>query len=128
MKTATILFNVTLLGLILGFSGVASAENGDKLAKSSPTNTLSAERTIATYFKFPRVLIPYKEERVQQPVKVEVIFTTDSCGKVTYAVAKTSNAQLKEEIERQFSNLRLMKMKENVAHSVTLNFRYLGGL
>ena len=87
----------------------------------------SPEKSIANYFKFPSILIPYNESKANAPVKVEVIFTTDKVGNVTYAYAKTRDLKLKKEIEKQFSTFKLPQIKENVAHSVTLNFQYVNG-
>ena len=120
MKTA----NKFVLALALGLSLSAFAANS---AHKSPTVTAntSPEKTIATFFKFPKVLIAHAEKESILNVKVEVIFVTDKEGNVTYADAKTKDQKLKEEIEKQFLALKLNDVKENVAHSVILNFKYM---
>jgi hypothetical protein len=80
------------------------------------------EKTIRNYFKFPQILIPYYDSKKATAHKVEVLFTTDNKGKVNFALAKTEDPLLKQEIEKQFSNLRLLKVKQNTVHSVVLNF------
>jgi hypothetical protein len=92
---------------------------------SSNTVTNETEKTIRNYFKFPQILLPHYEVKSVQENKVEVLFTTDKTGKVNFVLAKTSDQQLKLEIEKQFSNLLLIKVKQNVVHSVTLNFKTL---
>ena len=92
---------------------------------ASTTVTNETEKTIRNYFKFPQILLPHYEMKSVQENKVDVLFTTDKTGKVNFVLAKTSNPQLKEEIERQFFNLQLIKVKQNVVHSVTLNFKTL---
>lgn len=92
---------------------------------SSKTVTAETEKTIRTYFKFPQVLLPRYELKSAQTNRVEVLFTTDKTGKVNFVMAKTTDQQLKQEIEKQFSNLQLNKLKQNVVHSVVLNFRTL---
>lgn len=95
------------------------------VANNTPaTNSVNAstEKTIRDYFRFPQILLPQAEEKVQEQ-KVEVLFTTNINGKVNFVIAKTNDPLLKTEIERQFSNLVLPKLKPEVAHSVTLSFR-----
>ena len=95
MKTTN---KITKLAMILGLTFVTLAATPN----TTPANTVtpSPEKTISSYFKFPKVLIPYKPT-ANQPVKVEVIFTTDKDGKVNYAYAKTRDQKLKKEIEQR---------------------------
>ncbi|MDI1354293.1 MAG: hypothetical protein PSX36_05225 [bacterium] len=122
MKTSK---NIISLGLILALSlsSLMAISNNTPKGNVPP----SPEKSIANYFKFPSILIPYSETKANAAVKVEVIFTTDKLGKVTYAYAKTKDLKLKQEIERQFSTFKLPQIKENVAHSVMLNFQYVDG-
>lgn len=120
MKNLNKLTLALILGLSLSAFIATSANNSPTVSANTP-----AEKTIATFFKFPKILIPYSGEKVNQSVKVEVIFVTDKSGKVTYSYAKTKDLKLKEEIEKQFSALKLPDVKENVAHSVVLNFKYI---
>lgn len=122
MKTA----NKLVLALVLGLSLSAFAANSAHNTPSLSANT-TPEKTIATFFKFPKVLIAHAEAD-KEPVlnvKVEVIFITDKSGSVTYVDAKTKDQKLKEEIEKQFYALKISDLKENVAHTVTLNFKYI---
>jgi hypothetical protein len=94
------------------------------VANTTPTTSVSSstEKTIRQYFKFPQVLLPLQHNDAMSN-KVEVVFTTDSFGKVNFALAKTQNRILKQEIEKQFLALQLPKLKHEVAHSVVLNFK-----
>lgn len=122
MKTA----NKLVLALVLGLSLSAFAANSAHTTPSVSSNS-TTEKTISTFFKFPKVLIAHAEKESILNVKVEVIFITDKDGNVTYADAKTKDQKLKEEIEKQFLALKLNDVKENVAHSVLLNFKYIEG-
>lgn len=82
-----------------------------------------SEKTIRDYFKFPQVLIHHPEEIKSASKKVEVLFTTDSTGAVNFVMAKIDDQDLKKEIEKQFSKLKLPKLKHDVVYSVVLNFR-----
>jgi hypothetical protein len=119
MKTTII----TRMALVFGISLISMAA----AAGTTPGNTVtpSPEKTISSYFKFPKVLIPYSAAPASKPVKVEVIFTTGKDGKVNYAYAKTRDLKLKKEIERQLSTYKISQLQENVAHRVVLNFKYL---
>lgn len=97
------------------------------LAKSNTTPSTTSltnetEKTIHDFFKFPHVLIPRLVEKGQTN-KIEVLFTTDINGNVNFVLAKTKDLLLKKEIEKQFTNLHLKKIKQDVVHSVVLNFR-----
>ncbi|PBQ31494.1 hypothetical protein CNR22_06855 [Sphingobacteriaceae bacterium] len=92
---------------------------------SASVVTSETEKTIRDYFKFPQILMPHYENKTAKSNKVEVLFTTDSTGKINFVLAKTSDKGLKQEIEKQFSHLQLPKVKQNVVHSVTLNFKTL---
>lgn len=88
----------------------------------NPKKVNETENTIRSYFKFPQLLIPYYEQKKAVPHKIEVLFTTDTTGKVNFVLAKTRDEVLKQEIENQFSKLYLNKLKQNTVHSVVLNF------
>jgi hypothetical protein len=83
------------------------------------------ERTIRNYFKFPQMLISQHGLRAAALNRVEVLFTTDRNGYVNFVMAKTENIRLKQEIEKQFVRLHLSRLKQDVVHSVVLNFRQL---
>ncbi len=91
-----------------------------KATNALVSNTVSSEttKTIKDYFKFPRILMPYYEERILQNNKVEVLFSTDKNGKLNFVFAKTADKSLKTEIEKQFSKVQLTKQNKDVLHSV----------
>lgn len=99
-------------------------------AMSTPlptTNTATAEssKTIKAYFKFPQILVAREEVKSATSNSVEVLFTTNDKGCVTFVLAKTQNEELKREVEKQFYKLCLPKLKQEVVHSVVLNFKTL---
>jgi hypothetical protein len=108
-----------LLGISLLLGSFAYADDGSR----ARNNNSETRKTIHDYFKFPGVLMPHQDAKVHTVQKVEVLFTTDRNGKVNFVLAKTADRQLKAEIEKQFSALFLTKVKEDVVHSVVLNFR-----
>lgn len=61
----------------------------------------------------------------KQNERVEIVFTTAENGTVNFVLAKTKNAVLKSEIEKQFSQLNLNTLKANVAYSIVFNFKTL---
>jgi len=121
MKTQITFTKVILIaGLI--FTTLIAVSN---TTPSTSTVNTETEKTIRNYFKFPQVLLPNHIVKSNQSNKVEVLFTTDKSGKVNFVMAKTLDKELKVEIEKQFSNMHLNKVKQNVVHSVVLNFRTL---
>lgn len=75
-------------------------------AKASPANpssgkderSVQTENTIKSSLKF--ISINPSEE------KVEVLFSTGDNGNINFVLAKTNNAALRKEIEKQFYNLK----------------------
>lgn len=121
MKTQITFTKIILMtGLI--FTTLLAVAN---TAPSSSVLTGETEKTIRHYFKFPQLLLPHYEAKTVKSNRVEVLFTTDKTGKVNFVMAKTADKELKQEIEKQFSNLQLSRLKQNVVHSVVLNFRTL---
>ena len=118
----TLFNNLTKLVLITGLSLFTLSVKSNTAPKSS-TATTETEKTIKDYFKFPQILMPHKESKMTQSNKVEVLFTTDKNGKVNFVLAKTYDQELKSEIEKQFFTLHLSKLKQDVVHSVVLNFK-----
>jgi hypothetical protein len=100
-----------LVALCLG--SILLKANGGKEA------AIETERTIKEHVTFPKLILPVQ----QQNQKVEVIFTTGNDGKVNFVLAKTDNKDIKSEVEKQFSQLTLNKLKANVAYSVVLNIK-----
>ena len=93
---------------------------GSFLLNANNTNEVATEteKTIKEHVKFPNLILPIK-----QTEKVEVVFTTSENGKVNFVIAKTTNKEIKADIEKQFSQLTLNKLKANVAYSIVLNFK-----
>lgn len=115
MKTLilkTVLPGLFLLTALSAFGGPAPKK------QDSP----ELRKTIHQYFKFPSVLLPMAETK-DQPLKVEVLFTTDKNGQVNFVLAKTDDSMLRKEIERQFYQLPLKEVKSDLVHKVVLEFR-----
>jgi hypothetical protein len=55
--------------------------------------------------------------------KIEVLFTTNENGNVNFVLAKTKDAGLRQEIEKQFYNMHFTGLHSNVVNSVVLNFK-----
>jgi hypothetical protein len=109
--TVKVLKASLVVALTLG-SFLVKATNGNEAA-------IETEKTIKEHVKFPKLILPVK----QQNQKVEVVFTTSENGSVNFVIAKTDDKDVKAEIEKQFSQLNLNKLKANVAYSVVLNFK-----
>jgi hypothetical protein len=88
-------------------------------ANGGREDAIATEKTIREHVIFPKLILPVQ----QQNQKVEVIFTTGSDGKVNFVLAKSDNKDINAEVERQFSQLTLNKLKANVAYSVVLNIK-----
>lgn len=92
---------------------------GEDPARKTP----APEKAVHQYFKFPSLLLPAHSLTSIQTTRVEVLYTTGPEGRVNFVTAGTSDQQLKQEIERQFSQLVLPNLPENVVHKMVLNFR-----
>jgi len=114
---------ILLLLLISGCSLNQMQANTSIDPNEGATTNTETEKVIRHYFKFPQVLMPVKENKTQVNNKVEVLFSTDIKGNVNFVLAKTNNAELKKEIEKQFMALNLKQLKSDVVHKVVLNFR-----
>lgn len=116
---------IHILALLL-FSACSISQLKAGTTSSDPnegSNTAETEKVIRHYFKFPQILLPVKETGNVVNNKVEVLFSTDKTGHVNFVLAKTENAELKKEIEKQFMALQLKQLKSEVVHKVVLNFR-----
>jgi hypothetical protein len=118
MKTNKLIKAGLIAGLIFITTLALSAAEPDPVASS-------ASKSIKDYFKFPHMLLPYKQTGQVHSNRVEVLFATDKNGQVNFAFAKTEDPELKREIEKQFLHLHLSQLKEDVVHSVVLNFKTL---
>lgn len=98
--------------LILGLNAKASVNPiGNEIV-------INAGNEIKHHLSFPNILM-----NVNKSEKVEVVFTTSENGKVNLVIAKTENEILKREIEKQFLELVLDKLKSNVAYSIVFNIK-----
>jgi hypothetical protein len=120
MKTKVNKLTKLVLLLSLSLTTFFAVSNNTPVSNSV---TVETEKTIRNYFKFPQVLIPHHELKTSRANKVEVLFTTDKAGNVNFVLAKTNDLKLKQEIEKQFLTLHLEKVKQDVVHSVVLNFK-----
>ena len=93
------------------FSFASTSSNGNEAI-------IETEKTIKQHISFPNIILP-----IQHTEKVEVLFTTSENGKVNFVLAKTDNSILKKQIEKQFSELTLSKIKSNVAYSIVFNIK-----
>ena len=105
---------------LIKFTGIVAFSLGTLFTQARNLNNggEEAEKTVKEHVKFPKLILP-----VQQNEKVEVVFTTGDNGKVNFVLAKTEDALLKKEIEKQFTNLVLPQLKKDVAYSVVLRFK-----
>ena len=81
------------------------------------------EKTIQHYFKFPQILMPMLLPTKNDLVKVEVLYSTNEKGDVTFVLAKTDNKALKNDIEQQFLKLKIKQVKSGVVNAVILQFK-----
>ena len=93
------------------FSALTFKPNNLKTIES-----LETEKIIRESIKFPTSCD-------SQNKKVEILFTTNQTGNVDFVLVKTDNIDLQKEIEKQFYNMHLAKLKQNVVHSVILIFK-----
>jgi hypothetical protein len=104
--------------LFATFVAITAIANG--MGPAPKSSLVTAQKSIREYFRFPAFVSlfpPIAQE------KVEVLFTTGLDGRVNFVLAKTPNANLKIEIEKQFMGLPLEQLHSNVVHSVILSFK-----
>ena len=111
--------NFLLLGAFLLSTTYAKADTAPE-PKMRAKN--AAQKSISDYFKVPGFILPVQALKKDSTEKVRVLFTTDSTGRVNFALAQTNNQQLKAEVEKRFSGLLLSGLPQNVVHGVTLSF------
>lgn len=112
----TLVIATAMLTTFLGIAGtVPKTVNEGNL----PEN----QKTIRDFLKFPQVLMHQNASFNKVEKKVEVLFTTGKDGVVNFVLAKTNNATLKSEIEKQFQKMQFQKLNSNVVHSVVLSFK-----
>ncbi|HWY10462.1 MAG TPA: hypothetical protein VN026_04000 [Bacteroidia bacterium] len=109
----------SIRGKVMKVTALVALTLGSFLLKANNINGAGeTEKTIKEHVKFPNLILPIK-----QTEKVEVVFTTSENGKVNFVFAKTDNKEIKADIEKQFSQLTLTKLKANVAYSIVLNLK-----
>ncbi len=114
MKTRqNLIKGILVMGLSL--SALIAKPNNSSLKRDNGIESAETEKMIRESLKFPSA--ETKNE------KVEILFTTGQTGNVNFVLVKTANATLQKEIEKQFYNMHLSKLKEGVVHSVILNFK-----
>jgi hypothetical protein len=102
-----LVMGLSLCALVGKPNNPTALKNGIKSAET--------EKMIRESIKFPSI------ETNNQ--KVEILFTTGQSGNVNFVLVKTTDIVLQKEIEKQFYNMHLYKLKEGVVHSVILNFK-----
>lgn len=60
------------------------------------------------------------KQNVGHEQKVEILFTTNVDGRVNFVLAKTSNKELKKELEAQFNTISLPGFQPDAVNSVIL--------
>jgi hypothetical protein len=132
MKKKNLKNGMMKLGVVLSFvflssAAVALGNEGDKNmptglpaegTKAGKAGIIETQRTIKQHISFPNIIL-----LIAKTEKVEVVFTTDEKGKVNFVTAKTENELLKNQIEKQFLEMTLSKIKSNVAYSIVFNIK-----
>lgn len=116
MKNLRLKHGVIKLSAVLGFIFLSSSAVA--LGSDGNENIIETQNTIRQHISFPNIILP-----IAKTEKVEVVFTTDEKGKVNFVIAKTQNEVLKKQIEKQFSEMILTKIKSNVAYSIVFNIK-----
>lgn len=123
MKKMNLKNGMMKLGAVLGFVFLSSAalalgNDGNENLPAGQASIIETQQTIRQHISFPNIILP-----IGKTEKVEVVFTTDDKGKVNFVIAKTENEVLKKQIEKQFSEMILTKIKSNVAYSIVFNIK-----
>jgi hypothetical protein len=123
MKNLKLKNGMIKLGAVLGFiflssAAVALGNDGSENLSVNNAGIIETQNTIRQHISFPNIILP-----ITKAEKVEVVFTTDEKGKVNFVLAKTNNDVLKQQIEKQFSEMVLTKIKSNVAYSIVFNIK-----
>ena len=108
-----------LVAAVMLSASVAKADTAPE-PKSRTKNPL--QKTISDYFMVPGFVLPVKTLKKDSAEKVKVFFTTDSTGRVNFAVAQSANERLKKEVEKRFVDLVLTDVPTNVVQGVVISF------
>jgi hypothetical protein len=97
----------------------ANADNapGPKTRVKTPV-----QKTISDYFMVPGFILPVQTLKKETAEKVKVLFTTDSTGKVRFALAQSDNERLRIAVEKRFAELVINDLPPHVTHNVVLSF------
>lgn len=108
-----------ILGFIfLGSAVIASNKHLNNNLGTGEAGIIETQKEIKQHISFPNIILPLNKTE-----KVEVVFTTAENGKVNFVLAKTDNDVLKKQIEKQFAEMILTKIKSNVAYSIVFNIK-----
>jgi hypothetical protein len=110
MKNGMIKLSAVLCFIFLSSAAVALGNDGREDLSVNNAGIIETQNTIRQHISFPNIILP-----IAKIEKVEVVFTTDEKGKVNFVLAKTNNDVLKQQLEKQFSEMVLTKIKSNVA-------------
>jgi len=107
MKTLNIHLSILLLTLVLSVNSFGTNNGKYEAVNSSVQKEIQANMHI----------------NIERSARVEVVFTTDSLGKVNLAIAKTDNAELKKAIEANFLKLSLSSLVPDNCYSIVINLK-----
>jgi len=116
-KMKTVKDQILKMSSVCAFVLMSSFSTASNLTTGND-GIIGTEKTIKRHMSFPNVI--WKKNSSE---KVEVVFTTNEKGKVNFVIAKTANQNLKNEIEKEFSELTLLEIKSNVAYSIVFNIK-----
>jgi hypothetical protein len=101
--------NIFILGLSFCFYTAKPNINPEKEVSAK------TEKTIKASFNLSGLSVNEQ--------KVEILFSTGENGSINFVLAKTSDTELKKEIEKQFSLIKLPMLQKEVVNSVVLSFK-----
>lgn len=118
LKSRWIKVSAVLGFIFLGSAAFASSGHGNENLPTGQAGITETQKEIKHHVSFPNIILPLNKTE-----KVEVVFTTAENGKVNFVLAKTDNDVLKKQIEKQFAEMTLTKIKSNVAYSIVFNIK-----
>src|ERR1041384_3828048 len=107
MKTLNIHLSILIMTLVLSLNSFGADNGNCGTVKSNVLKEIQANMHV----------------NIEKSARVEVVFTTDSLGKVNLAIAKTDNAELKKAIESNFMKLSLSSLVPDNCYSIVINLR-----
>lgn len=119
------IFNHFKKTIILGVLALTSWVTKAETTPTTKTFCSQLQKNIREHIKLSPQVIMLSQPLHKNEYRVEILFTTNQTGQVNFALAKTSNSKLKTEIEKQFMTLKIASLKNDVVHSVILNFKTL---